>query len=557
MLKQINMKIPLSLFMASALSVGANKPMADVVYLDQGWTDENNFRDISYNLTQGSQLIPYEIFMGLEVQENKDKLHSVKVMDTLRFLPSYDASPHNPDKLAVGFVKDIDKTGKEWIGLTCAACHTGQIDVNGVSIRLDGAPAMADFIGFLETTQKSLAATHDDKNKLKRLAKKMYRKDWKNNLTSLKSELQKYDEKLQGIIYRDSGPTQQGHGRVDAFGSIGNQIFVDDLKNENNFKVSNAPVSYPVLWDTPQLENVQWTGNVQNPLGRNYGEVLGTFGKLDLTNPGTFLENSVKVTNIFHLEEMLRVLKSPQWPSQYFGELDAEKVEEGKTLYTQIGESGYACVSCHTLKDETGNYPLTPAQENAFGKQFIKTILTPVAEIGTDSSAADAIYQPFIVDVGPIIASIVGTQYLPRTDIQSIIVSLGLRQAFTELELTQAEIYAYIGYRVYAPGYDEPMDIYSYKARPLNGVWASSPYLHNASVRTLRDLLNTESKREKTFYTGTRKFDTEQVGFKSIQNEEAQEFDVSLDGNHNTGHNYGTYFTPEQKDALVEYLKSL
>ena len=30
------------------------------------------------------------------------------------------------------------------LGLTCAACHTGQIHYNGTSLRIDGAPAMID-----------------------------------------------------------------------------------------------------------------------------------------------------------------------------------------------------------------------------------------------------------------------------------------------------------------------------------------------------------------------------------------------------------------------------
>lgn len=189
--------------------------------------------------------------------------------------------------------------------------------------------------------------------------------------------------------------------------------------------------------------------------------------------------------------------------------------------------------------------------------QFIQTVLTPVSEIGTDSSAADAIYQPFIVDVGPILGSILGAQYLPRTDAQTIVVGLGLQKAFADLELTSTEQAAYMGYRIYAEGYEEPTDTYAYKARPLNGVWASSPYLHNGSVRTLRDLLNHENNREKSFLTGTRSFDPKNVGFESFSVQGAQVLDTALDGNHNSGHNYGVYYTSQEKEALVEFMKSL
>ncbi len=37
------------------------------------------------------------------------------------------------------------------IGLTCAACHTGQLEDNKISLRIDGGPAMTD-LGRLEET---------------------------------------------------------------------------------------------------------------------------------------------------------------------------------------------------------------------------------------------------------------------------------------------------------------------------------------------------------------------------------------------------------------------
>ena len=51
-----------------------------------------------------------------------------------------------------------------------------------------------------------------------------------------------------------------------------------------------------------------------------------------------------------------------------------------------------------------------------------------------------------------------------------------------------------------------------YKARPLNGVWASAPYLHNGSVRTVRQLL-VPSERQKEFNVGSREYDPRNMGF--------------------------------------------
>ncbi|MFY0540739.1 hypothetical protein [Nannocystis pusilla] len=42
---------------------------------------------------------------------------------------------------------------------------------------------------------------------------------------------------------------------------------------------------------------------------------------------------------------------------------------------------------------------------------------------------------------------------------------------------------------------DPTVSLQAYKARPLNGIWASSPYLHNGSVPTLHDLLLPAAQR--------------------------------------------------------------
>jgi hypothetical protein len=62
--------------------------------------------------------------------------------------------------------------------------------------------------------------------------------------------------------------------------------------------------------------------------------------------------------------------------------------------------------------------------------------------------------------------------------------------------------------------------ILGYKFRPLTGIWATAPYLHNGSVPTLYDLLLPPSDRPTSFYVGTREFDPVKVGFKTEQSAE-------------------------------------
>lgn len=103
---------------------------------------------------------------------------------------------------------------------------------------------------------------------------------------------------------------------------------------------------------------------------------------------------------------------------------------------------------------------------------------------------------------------------------------------------------------------------FGYANSPLDGIWLRAPYLHNGSVPTLRDLLEPADKRPKEFYRGYDVYDPKRVGFISnVAEENGHKFflyKTELPGNGNVGHEgseYGTLLSPEEKDALVEYLK--
>lgn len=104
---------------------------------------------------------------------------------------------------------------------------------------------------------------------------------------------------------------------------------------------------------------------------------------------------------------------------------------------------------------------------------------------------------------------------------------------------------------------------FGYANQPLDGIWLRGPYLHNGSVPTLRDLLEPASNRPKEFYRGYDVIDRQRVGFVSTVPEEKGrkffKFDTRLAGNGNQGHegpDYGTSLSAEDKDAIVEYLKT-
>jgi hypothetical protein len=107
-----------------------------------------------------------------------------------------------------------------------------------------------------------------------------------------------------------------------------------------------------------------------------------------------------------------------------------------------------------------------------------------------------------------------------------------------------------------AVSFSQPVTIeFPYKARPLNGIWATAPYLHNGSVPNLDELLKPPAKRVKSFKVGSREFDPLHVGYRIDEGDFV--FDTTLQGNSNAGHDYGREFTDDERKQLIEYLKSL
>ncbi|HEX8847571.1 MAG TPA: cytochrome c [Pyrinomonadaceae bacterium] len=98
-----------------------------------------------------------------------------------------------------------------------------------------------------------------------------------------------------------------------------------------------------------------------------------------------------------------------------------------------------------------------------------------------------------------------------------------------------------------------------YVSVPLDGLWLRAPYLHNGSVPSLVDLLETPDKRPKLFWRGYDVYDQEKVGFISSGPEAEQfgfRYDTSAPGNSNQGHLWGVDLSPDDKKALIEFLKT-
>jgi cytochrome c5 len=100
-----------------------------------------------------------------------------------------------------------------------------------------------------------------------------------------------------------------------------------------------------------------------------------------------------------------------------------------------------------------------------------------------------------------------------------------------------------------------------YVAPPLDGVWATAPYFHNASVPSLEDVLN--STKRPTFwrrdFTNT-KYDEVKGGWSYealSKKEDIQTYNTTLRGYNNTGHTYGDFMSDDERKSVIEFLKTL
>src|SRR4051812_8409808 len=337
-------------------------------YLPQNWSETD--RQWFYTTPQGSKLIKYSWALNLE-RATDETLFFADGLARLGYLPN-PKSAVNPDGLPVGFVKDTSLLGND-LGMTCAACHTNDIEYQGTMYRIDGGPTGGDLFGFLAEIGESLTATSASRTspKFLRFAKRVLGSH--NNFVErdlLYRELKKYTSYFNTFVTDTTPTTQWGPTRADAFGAIFNRVTVIDLKIPANNRPPNAPVSYPFLWDTSWHNVVQWNGSAPNQLAilrlaRNVGEVLGVFANIKIEKPHFlhwYYESTAKRINLLEIEDRLAKLRSPKWPAS-FPPIDTAKAAQGQVIYNA------QCLSCHAIA--------TPGQHQ-------DVTMTPLATVGTD-----------------------------------------------------------------------------------------------------------------------------------------------------------------------------
>lgn len=536
----------------------------NIVYLEQNWTKED--RQYFYYTDQGSRLLPYDIFLNLEQADSEELFRSPAHMLRFGFIP-FETSKANPDGLAIGFSRNDD-----YMGLTCAACHTQQLKYDNKIIRIDGGQAMADLPAFLGVLVAAMEQTLEDKTKFTRFQKRALGENATNEeVNLLKDRLSKLYVKRKDYNRRNYSAVPYGFSRLDAFGAILNKgLYLSGVKD--NFNSPDAPTSYPYIWDTPQHDYVEWNGSQTNSslgaLARNVGEVIGVYGDVVPKTKkllGYFdlgYQSSVQADNLRGLEKVVAKLQSPLWP-EAFPKIDTDKVNSGRELYVEH------CSQCHL--DINRSDP----------ERKIQVRMSSLEKIGTDPLMAEntinfrgksGIFEgrKRFYSVGKVLE-----KEAPALFIVNNVMGGVLKNNFLQVLLAKNDAKAlghpdelhppkYLDGKIVERGKEVSGEtLLAYKARPLNGIWATAPFLHNGSVPNLYELLLPADKRSKEFYIGSLEYDPVKVGYVNKPADIAFRFDTSLKGNSNAGHEYGRGeygdepFSETEIQALLEYMKTL
>ncbi|MFN4274546.1 MAG: di-heme-cytochrome C peroxidase [Aliihoeflea sp.] len=571
----------------------------------QGWSKDD--RESWYFATQGSRLMPTSWFRAINLPDGS-AFATTENLHRYGFLAAPDAYRRD---LPIGFTQDRQDDerlrvtrlrwysgqrggaqAEPWIGLNCAACHTASITYGDRTRLVDGAPALIDFQSFIEDLDSVLADTRRDPARWDAFsAKVLEARDTPQNRAMLGTAVDSLLDWQRRTAEMNDTPLRYGAGRLDAVGHILNKVLMFAGADADAGNPANAPVSFPHLWDITRQERVQWNGLARNSrfalpgdsfeygaLGRNAGEVMGVFGEVVITPQpaaaGALVRyaSSVRSENLVRMELILKDLRAPAWPSD-FPPIDAELRAEGDALFRAN------CANCHL--PPSAQRPGRPTERM---QTFANTRPEDLTDIWMACNAV--VYrgptgpmQGVRDNSGDVLGPEAPVATMLATAVRGALIGQGAN-------LVKAGFTNFLGLRPRPsfevappePGEDpraqdrercleaENEPLLAYKARPLDGIWATAPYLHNGSVASLEELLLPAAERKTQFWVGNRNFDPVAVGYVDADPGDGRGFLLRtrdeqgrvIEGNSNAGHEYGAgRLTDQQRRALIEYMKSL
>ena len=560
--------------------------LAQTVYVDQGSAWTSSLRNQYYTQDQGARIMPISWMRALDHADGTPFLGDALARYGYLPLPG-----QGETDLPVGFT--TNGTGTDMaVGMTCSACHTRQIDVNGTAYRIDGGPSIVDFQSFLKDLDDAVLGVLADEAAFTAFADKVLGSGADpSEVTALKAQVMVWSNRYHTLIDRSLPDPAWGPARLDAVSMIFNRLTgldigpeSDDYLIPDNIALADAPTRYPFLWNAARQDFTQWPGFAENGnelfgLSRNVGEVYGVFGEFHpQPKSGLFFNrdyisvNSVNFEGLRALEEWLWDIGAPRWP----WELDQALAQQGEAIFNlPAGDGG--CVDCHGKRKGKWRQP------------FKSTFATPILDVGTDRRECQILTRT--VKTGtlegakiPIVGKPLGAE-APAFEVLATSVLGAIIQHSTSF-LSDDRL-ADVRRVTDTPDQSDDAKLLSsfddlrrafpiegdaagrlagstacrYEARVLDGIWAAAPYLHNGSVPTLTELLKKPADRV-TAYTPGPNYDIDAVGMAVEQTRfdhviELTGCDNNASGNSNCGHIYGTMLSDENKRALLEYLKSI
>jgi hypothetical protein len=583
------------LCLLAALSPLTAPALAQVQYADQGASWTKATRAAYYGTDQGARVIPYAWIAALKTADGKEFLGDG--------LARYGYFP-NPDSATPGLPAGFhtaDQQGVKTLGINCSACHSRQIEVEGVAWRIDGGPALSNFQNFLADLDAAMTAVTASDAGFKSFSDRVLGASTSDvDRKKLRSDVDAWFLSYHTIMRLALPTPGWGVGRADAVSMIFNRVAGLDIGPgpthiiEGNIARADAPVRYPFVWSAPRQDYTQWPGFAKNGddllgLARNLGEVYGVFGvyhpEKDPRKPSgvDFLANafSPQIFGLLEFEQLVRKMGPPKWAWK----LDAALVAKGKDIFDRAPAQGGCGPGCHEIK---------PGEPRLLKGGW----RTPLADVGTDrreysvltrEASTGNLEGALVLPVSftplkskePIIkilgASVIGAIEQEPLDLAKkvaanplILIDLPTAALdVKDLADPHKAARAAIDDALKDMFRKEIMDLahasappeFKYEAKVMQGIWATAPYLHNGSVPSLVELLKPPAERVASFKVGPA-YDLENVGLAKEQPKSDYTYVTTgcedlNSGNSRCGHDYGTWLSPEDKKALLEYLKQL
>jgi len=578
-------------------------------------------KETYYHLSQGSEILPWILLTAVDVADPGSNKPFVENLERYGLLPD----PARDDALPVGLAVSSNPFtfGMDFVGITCAACHVGELRHGGKAVRIDGAPNMFNMQLFYSQAIEALMAATADRGKLWRALKRLGRQDYGRygpaapfvrpatlvyygaNMLLHRDRL---DARLELIAViraakeqRDPKHPTSGFGRLDAFDGTRNFIFTRLRKadaggefavNRANMVRLDAAVKFPPLWsrkaqplelvaayrEQPQrfppvwgfkdYDWIEWTINTTTVLERNFTETLGAGATvvLDPRRTASLFESSIPIRNMHDLEWLAYYIDPPRWPTAIFGEIRPDLAAAGEGIFRS------RCAGCHEYGDDRRT-PNGLIRLRGMRPEEVRTDATVAVRISCPVPDTGALAIPprsytaeesqLLRDCAGVKAGTAFTGNSFARTVQAAVDSIKQKAfAAAGIDAAQQRAMEDLDRRGGVFWRDTLLDTRPpygpYAPRPLYGIWAAAPYLHNGSVPTLYHLLLPPEQRPKTFALGKREYDPVRLGFAVDTACDQQDcvVDTTRTGDGNGGHLFGTDLAEPDRMALLEYLKT-